>query len=95
MIIIADGGSTKTNWCLINEYGKKVYYNTEGYNPFFSDTAYIINSLNEHLPSDLKKDEITELYYYGAGCDVADKVKIVEDAMKVAFKNAKYLLDTI
>ena len=89
MIIIADGGSTKTNWCLINELGKKVYFNTEGYNPFFSDTAYIINSLIENLPSDLKKDDITELYYYGAGCDVEDKVKIVEDAMQVVFKSAK------
>ena len=89
MIIIADGGSTKTNWCLINESGKKVYYNTEGYNPFFSDKAYIINSLIENLPSDLKKDEITELYYYGAGCDVADKIEIVEDAMKAVFKSAK------
>jgi hypothetical protein len=37
MIIIADGGSTKTNWCLVTEEGKKVYFNTEGYNPYFSD----------------------------------------------------------
>jgi glucosamine kinase len=35
MIIIADGGSTKTNWCLVTEDGKKVYFNTEGYNPYF------------------------------------------------------------
>jgi len=38
MIIIADGGSTKTNWCLVTEEGKKVYFNTEGYNPYFSST---------------------------------------------------------
>ena len=24
MIVIADGGSTKTNWCLINEAGRKI-----------------------------------------------------------------------
>jgi N-acetylglucosamine kinase-like BadF-type ATPase len=35
MIIIADGGSTKTNWCLVTDEGKKVYFNTEGYNPYF------------------------------------------------------------
>lgn len=29
MIIIADGGSTKTNWCLLNESGQKIYFNTE------------------------------------------------------------------
>ena len=51
MIIIADGGSTKTNWCLVTGEGKKVYFNTEGYNPYFSSTAYIIQSLKENLPS--------------------------------------------
>lgn len=89
MIIIADGGSTKTNWCLITNEGKKVYFNTEGYNPYFSDTAYIINSLEEGLPTDLSREEITEVNYYGAGCSTDDKRQIVEDAMQAIFKNAK------
>ncbi|MDB4905115.1 MAG: N-acetylglucosamine kinase [Mucilaginibacter sp.] len=89
MIIIADGGSTKTNWCLVTEEGKKVYFNTEGYNPYFSSTAYIIQSLNENLPTDLKKNEITEVNYYGAGCSTPEMRKIVEDAMKVVFPESK------
>lgn len=89
MIIIADGGSTKTNWCLLDDTGKKIYFNTEGYNPYFSDTAYIINSLETGLPSDLNREKITELNYYGAGCSSPDKQKIVADAMQAIFKNAK------
>ena len=89
MIIIADGGSTKTNWCLVTEEGKKVYFNTEGYNPYFSSTDYIIKSLHENLPTDLEKDEITEVNYYGAGCSTAEMRKIVEDAMKVVFTKSK------
>ena len=89
MIIIADGGSTKTNWCLVTEEGKKVYFNTEGYNPYFSPTAYIIQSLQENLPIDLEKDEITEVNYYGAGCSTPEMRKIVEDAMKVVFNKSK------
>jgi N-acetylglucosamine kinase-like BadF-type ATPase len=89
MIIIADGGSTKTNWCLVTEEGKKVYFNTEGYNPYFSGTEYIIQSLNESLPTDLKKDEITEVNYYGAGCSTPEMRKIVEEAMKVVFNKSK------
>ena len=88
MIIIADGGSTKTNWCLLNKAGQKIYYNTQGYNPYFVDTEYIIDSLRTDLPSDLKLDQITEVNYYGAGCSTEDKVKIVADAMKAVFKNA-------
>ena len=89
MIIIADGGSTKTNWCLVTDEGKKVLFNTEGYNPYFSSTEYITLSLKDQLPTDLDIDKITEVNYYGAGCSVPERQKIVEDAMKVVFKNAK------
>ncbi|HTH81381.1 MAG TPA: BadF/BadG/BcrA/BcrD ATPase family protein [Mucilaginibacter sp.] len=89
MILIADGGSTKTNWCLLTEDGKKVYFNTEGYNPYFSSIAYIVNSLNESLPTDLDKGKITEVNYYGAGCSTEEKRKQVQDAMSAVFTSAK------
>ncbi len=89
MIIIADGGSTKTNWCLVNEEGRKVYFNTEGYNPYFVSADYIVNSLNENLPSDLDKENITEVNYYGAGCSTAEKVQLVVDGMQRVFPNSK------
>src|ERR1700753_1187796 len=89
MIIIADGGSTKTNWCLVTEEGKKVYFNTEGYNPYFSSEEYIIQSLKENLPTDLEKDAITEVNYYGAGCSTDEKRKIVADAMQAVFTRSK------
>ncbi len=89
MIIIADGGSTKTNWCLVTEEGKKVYFNTEGYNPYFSSTAYIVQSLMENLPSDLEKNKITEVNYYGAGCSTEEMRQIVAEAMKAVFTKSK------
>ena len=89
MIIIADGGSTKTNWCLVTEEGKKVYFNTEGYNPYFSDEEYIIQSLKENLPTDLNLAAIKEVNYYGAGCSTADKRQIVENAMQAVFTHSK------
>jgi glucosamine kinase len=88
MIIIADGGSTKTNWCLVNEEGKKILFNTEGYNPYFSDTPYIINSLKKNIPADLPTDKITEVNYYGAGVHNDEKANIIGEAMKVIFTNA-------
>ena len=89
MIVIADGGSTKTNWCLINEAGRKIHFNTEGYNPYFVDTDYIENSLKNTLPDHLEPEKLTEVYYYGAGCSTDAKRKIVEDAMQKIFINAK------
>ena len=82
MIIIADGGSTKTSWCLLTDTQQKIYFNTEGYNPYFSSTEYIIDSLKKNLPSDLARAEISEVYYYGAGCSTDEKVGIVVKAMQ-------------
>lgn len=88
MIIIADGGSTKTNWCLLNDAGQKIYFNTEGYNPYFVSSEYIVESLFKGLPSDLDLDQVTEVDYYGAGCSTDDKQKIVSDAMANVFTKA-------
>lgn len=89
MIIIADGGSTKTNWCLLDDSNKKIYFNTEGYNPYFVDSEYIVNSLKKGLPDDLPFDKITEVNYYGAGVHNAEKAEIVAIAMKKVFPSAE------
>jgi len=89
MIIIADGGSTKTNWCLLDDSNKKIYFNTEGYNPYFVDSEYIVNSLKKGIPSDLPFEKVSEVNYYGAGVHNDEKAKIVEVAMQKVFPNAK------
>src|ERR1700744_204757 len=89
MILIADGGSTNTNWCLVTDDQKKVYFNTEGYNPYFVSQEYIIQSLKDNLPVDLEKDKRTEVNYYGAGCSAVEKRKHVQDDMEVVFTAAK------
>jgi len=89
MIIIADGGSTKTNWCLLDDSNKKIYFNTEGYNPYFVDSDYIVNSLRKGLPHDLPFEKITEVDYYGAGVHNAGKAQIVEVAMQKVFPSAR------
>lgn len=89
MILIADGGSTKTNWCLINEAGRKILFNTEGYNPYFVTTDYIVSSLRKTLPDHLETDKLKEVNYYGAGCSTDVNRQIVADAMKQVFVNAE------
>ena len=89
MIVIADGGSTKTNWCLLDDSKKKIYFNTEGYNPYFVDSAYIVSSLKKGLPNDIPFQEIKEVYYYGAGVHNEEKATIVKDAIQVVFPQSQ------
>ena len=88
MIIIADGGSTKTNWCLLNEKRQKIYFNTEGYNPYFVSTDYIIESLKKSMPQDIAYEKITEVDYYGAGVHNEEKANILKEALQAHFPKA-------
>lgn len=90
MILIADGGSTKSSWCLVDKDGtKKSYFNTEGYNPYFTDTQAIISSLDSNLPEDLYRGLVEKVFYYGAGCSTPNKNEVVAKAMRSVFKNAE------
>ena len=64
MILIADSGSTKANWCLVAHNGELAHFTTEGYNPHFVDENYIINSLTKSLPDYINHREIEEINFY-------------------------------
>ncbi len=89
MIIIADGGSTKTNWCLLNDDNKKIYFNTEGYNPYFVSKEYVVDSLRKNLPEDLQYENITEVNYYGAGVHNEAKASQLREAFEQIFTYSK------
>lgn len=88
MILIADGGSTKTNWCQLSETGQRVYFNTEGYNPDFVNTPNIVASLEKNLPDTLPRAEVREIYFYGAGVSSPAKAEVIAAAMRQVFTGA-------
>lgn len=89
MILIADSGSTKTDWALTNpSTGEHTIYHTIGYNPYFIDTEAIYYSLSENLVKEFDADKVKEVHFYGAGCSTAEKVDIVKKALVRTFRNA-------
>ncbi|OUJ72620.1 N-acetylglucosamine kinase [Hymenobacter crusticola] len=93
MILIADGGSTKSNWCQLDDAGNRVYFNTEGYNPDFVSTEDVAVSLDKNLPDTLPRDQVQQVYYYGAGVSSAEKAEKIAKAMRQAFPNAEVHVD--
>tara|TARA_B100000287_G_C20640182_1_gene783167 strand:+ start:281 stop:1132 length:852 start_codon:yes stop_codon:yes gene_type:complete len=88
MILIAESGSTKCNWVLSNNKGKRIdVFNTIGFNPYFIDSENIIIQLNK---SDLSKykSQIKSVFFYGAGCSSKDKNTIVKKSLTHFFNNA-------
>lgn len=89
MILIADGGSTKASWCTIDKNKEITSFETEGYNPYFVSEETITKSLNNSLPQNFIIADITQVTFYGAGCSTQIKNKIVHNALKNVFSNAK------
>ena len=90
--LIADSGSTKTEWCLINGKSTKTFY-TQGLSPYFLSAEQIEYIINEELKIKLKKVEPEEIFFYGTGCSNVENVKLVKKAVQKVFKEAKVSVD--
>lgn len=81
MILLADSGSTKTDWGLV-ENGKLVKrLRTSGMNPFQMSEEAITEEIKTHLVPELPGTELDEVHFYGAGC-TKEKQPIVERALR-------------
>ena len=96
MILIADSGSTKTDWRLIVDKDNVQEAYTEGLNPYFKTTEEVQQTINEVLLLQfITKNpmEIDAVYFYGAGCSSKDKKEIIATALKSVFTNANIVVE--
>ncbi len=79
MIIIADGGSTKCDWAVVDATKGEIVerFKSEGINPFAVSIEKIREVLHAHFAPVASKYEISNIFFYGSGCVFAtvDKVK--------------------
>ena len=88
MILIADSGSTKTDWVLVDENLNRHSFSTSGINPFFITAEQIENILATQIHIGIDKTLIKQIYFYGAGCSDETRCAIVSDGLKKFFSNA-------
>ncbi|MFH1159667.1 MAG: hypothetical protein V1733_01800 [bacterium] len=88
MILIADSGSTKTFWALVVEGIEKKIIQTQGLNPYFTSPGQIKEILHEELVHNLVCDEITDIFFYGAGCSTENNNNLVGEQLRKFFRKA-------
>ena len=86
-ILIADSGSTKTEWCLLSGNKKKKVI-TQGLSPYFFNELQISDILKKELLVKLKDVTPDEIYFYGTGCSNPANAAIVKRAIKGHYKKA-------
>ncbi len=88
MILLADSGSTKTDWCIVDKGNLIQQIYTKGINPFFQSEEEISNEIGSKLLPEIGNKAIDSVYFYGAGCAFPDKVEIVHKSIFEHIKSA-------
>ena len=77
-ILIADGGSTKTDWSIVSGNWEIDRIRTGGINPFFQTEEEISAEIRDNLiPRIRESDSVGAVYFYGAGCAFPEKNEII------------------
>ncbi|MBS1735043.1 MAG: N-acetylglucosamine kinase [Bacteroidetes bacterium] len=96
--LIADSGSTKTDWCLLKEakstsQKRPQFFSSQGLSPYFvneDQMAFII--ANEVLPQ-IGRNNVNEIYFYGTGCKDKQNARWIKKVLQKIFENAVILID--
>ncbi len=83
--LIADSGSTKTDWCLLRKGKKPLRFSTQGINPYLQSKEAIAAMLEKELPWDNAKYKADKLAYFGAGAANPEKQGFLEEILKKHF----------
>lgn len=87
MILIADSGSSKTDWVLLTG-SVNTSFSSKGYNPHFVDFDFIQKDLLSSLPEQANTEDISNIFFYGAGCvSIESQTKMI-DVFQRIFPNS-------
>ena len=89
MILIADCGSTKIDWCVVENGEVKKQVFTSGINALLMTEEQIRETLANELAQEVAEFEIESVYYYGAGCLFDDICANVRRAIAANVPTAK------
>ncbi len=88
MFLIADSGSTKTEWALIEKGNVVQKILTKGFNPYYYQKADFISDLKTSLSGQMAFNKIEKVFFYGAGCSSVSNCSMVEVSLKAVFSDA-------
>ncbi|MEO7044809.1 MAG: N-acetylglucosamine kinase [Ferruginibacter sp.] len=91
-VLIADSGSSKTEWCLVIDKKKKTIV-TQGMSPYFLSGEQIKEIITKDIFPKIKNTLPEKIFFYGTGCSNAGNVAIVKNVFKSVFKKAAIHVD--
>lgn len=89
MVLLADGGSTKCDWILLDDRGEIIFKTrTKGLNPAVFEKSLLEQRIKADKELCACRMQIDTVNFYGAGCGTQKPVKILEKILEDFFENA-------
>lgn len=90
--LIADSGSTKTEWCLLKNNQTSIF-TSQGMSPYFVNATQVESIMMKEVLPFLKKNKPDEIYFYGTGCKNPANAKMFKKVFQKIFKDASVHVD--
>ena len=87
MIIIADSGSSKIDWRILESGGSIRQASSPGFNPYYQPLDHLKESIKEFLVPQIKGD-VGKVFFYGTGVSSERNQEMVRSAFLEFFPNA-------
>ncbi len=85
-LLIADSGSSKTDWSLVEEGRRLRRFQTSGLNPFFRKEEDCYQLLTDELNLKPEREDISKIVFYGAGVKDKSQSAFIEKILRKHFK---------
>ncbi len=92
MILVADSGSSVTQWACVKSGMQTTFYSTEGLNPLFLDESFLAPVIEKVLM--WCGDIPDSVYFYGAGCLSPKVSDVLGKAFSRWFPKAKIKIES-
>jgi len=94
MKLIVDSGSTKADWALCKGHKIIARTSTMGLNPYFHSPQKIYEELSKkEFAQVISLHEVSEVFFYGAGCSDEVFCNIIREGLQRVFPNAKCMVE--
>lgn len=94
MMLIADSGSSKTDWLLTDKEGQKKFsFSTAGFNPMTQTPEFIEGEIAAAKDLLVHANQVNTVHFFGAGCSSKDRIGIISDVLSKFFPKAEITVD--
>ena len=88
--LVADSGSTKTEWGVLGA-AEPLVLKTQGVSPYFQTAEQIRAILEKELVPQLPAGKsVTDVFFYGTGLSQPKNLQLVSDAIKAVWPDAAF-----